>query len=68
MYECLIIYLRKNTSETELELLIFFTFINFFMKTFINQEPNLLQGCAFGPFTYVRCENCMLGSLPLFLT
>ena len=25
----------------------------------MNQEHNLLPGCAFGPFTYVYCENCI---------
>ena len=33
--ECLIICLRKTTSEIELEFLGFFTFINFFIKTLI---------------------------------
>ena len=27
----------------------------------INQEHNLLADCAFEPFTYVCCENCMPG-------
>ena len=33
------------------EFLVFFTFINFFMKKFINQNHSLLSDCAFGPFT-----------------
>ena len=59
VYECLITCLRKITSEIILEFLVFFTFINFFTKTFINKEHNLLLDFAFGPFTYVCCENCM---------
>ena len=33
LYECLITSLRKSTFEIGLELLVFFTFINFFYKT-----------------------------------
>ena len=60
----LIICLRKSTSEIRLDFfrlgLVFFTLINLFMKTFVNQKDNNLPlGCAFGPFTYVCCENCM---------
>ena len=64
LYECLIICLRKNTSEIRLDLvrldLVFVTLINLFMKTFANQQDNNLPlDCAFGSFTYVCCENCM---------
>ena len=38
-------------------LLVFFSFINFFMKVFINQELNLLTDCAYGPC--ICCEKCM---------
>ena len=73
---CVYVYVNKCMSEkkqTELEkrtklefLFVFFTFINFFMKAFI-QENNLLSGCAFGPFTYVFCENSSMSCFSVFL-
>ena len=57
LYECLITCLRKSTSKIGLELLVFFTSINFFYENIHLLPPD----CAFGPFTYVCCENCMSG-------
>ena len=51
MLQCLIVRLRKNTSWN----------LDFFIKTFINQEHYLLPDRACGSFTYVYCENCMPG-------
>ena len=59
--------LRKNASEIRLEILVFFTFINFLMKTFINQEHNLIADRAFVPFTYLYCENCTSSFSGFFL-
>ena len=68
LYECLVTCLRKSSSKTGVELLVFLTFIISFMKAFI-QEHNLLPGCAFGLFTCLCCENCMSWfSAYLFLT
>ena len=58
LYVCLLTYLRKNTTEIEFEFLLFFIFINSFMKAFI-QEHNLLPDCAFEPVTSLFCENCV---------
>ena len=44
-------------GKTKFVGMVFFIFINFFIKIFINQEHNLLQGSAFRQ--YVCCENCM---------
>lgn len=55
---CLVTYLRKNTTEIELEFLVFFIFNNSFMKAFI-QEHYLLPDCAFKPVTSLFCENCV---------
>ena len=49
--KCLFICLRRSTSETELEFLFLFTFINIFYEN-INQEYNLPSDCAFVLFTY----------------
>ena len=51
--------LWKSTSEIGVEFLVFFTFFHYFFNENINQGHNLLPDCAFGPFTYVYCENVM---------
>ena len=59
---------RKSTSG--IKLLVFFTFINFFLKTFINQKYNLLPDCAcfWTVYLYVCCEKCMSGFSAFVLT
>ena len=49
---------EKKYPEIGVKLIFFTFFINFFCGN-INQEHSLLPDCAFGPFTYVYCENCM---------
>ena len=65
LYECLI---RKRTSEIAVKCFVFFTFFNNLFYENINQEHNLQPECAFEPFTYVCCENCMAGFSVSFLT
>ena len=69
LYKCLITCLRKSTSEVEL--LVFFTFFNFFWKHSLIQSIIYYQPVhAFGPFTYVPvcCEKCMSGFSAFVLT
>ena len=52
---CNYVYVNRQTSVWV------FNYMSFWEKAFINQEHNLLPDCAFGPFTFVCCENCMSG-------
>ena len=38
-----------------------FHFFHYLFYQNVNQEHNVLSGCACGAFTYVCCENCMSG-------
>ena len=58
--------LRKSTSR--LELLVFFTFINFFLKTITKSIIYCQTVHAFRMFTYVSCEKGMSGFPALVLT
>ena len=68
LYECSVIYLSEKKHPPGLELLVFFTFINYFWKHYLITNIITARLHVFEQFTYVLvCKNICQASLPLFL-